>query len=88
MTSLEQELQTAQSLVNDGDFVAGGVSVGYDYTNGNWDISPQLSLAYRDVSLDGYVESDSLGGGLSLAYDKQERFQSARAFRASPPPAS
>jgi len=65
-------VNTTLSGETDGDFISGGLSVGYDYTNGNWDISPQLSLAYRDVSLDGYVESDALGGGLSLAYDKQE----------------
>ena len=65
-------VNTTLSGETDGDFVAGGLSVGYDYTNGNWDITPQLSLAYRDVSLDGYVESDSLGGGLSLAYDEQQ----------------
>ncbi|MDH3440552.1 MAG: autotransporter outer membrane beta-barrel domain-containing protein, partial [Gammaproteobacteria bacterium] len=53
-------VNTTLSGETDGDFVAAGLSVGYDYTNGNWDISPQLSLAYRDVSLDGYVESDSL----------------------------
>jgi len=56
----------------DGDFVAGGLSIGYDYANGNWNITPQLSLAYRDVSLDGYEEVDPLGGGLTLAYDEQE----------------
>ncbi|MGI9260954.1 MAG: autotransporter outer membrane beta-barrel domain-containing protein [Woeseiaceae bacterium] len=65
-------VNTTLSGQTDGDFVAGGLSLGYDYTNGNWDITPQLSLAFRDVSLDGYVESDPLGGGLSLAYDKQQ----------------
>jgi uncharacterized protein YhjY with autotransporter beta-barrel domain len=65
-------VDTTLSGETDGDFISGGLSVGYDYTNGNWDISPQLSLAYRDISLDGYSETDPLGGGLSLAYDKQE----------------
>lgn len=65
-------VNTTLSGETDGDFIAGGLSLGYDYTNGNWDISPQLSLAYRDISLDGYAENDILGGGLSLAYDKQE----------------
>lgn len=56
----------------EGDFFSGGVSVGYDYTRGNWDITPQLSISYKDISLDSYSENDPSGGGLSLAYDKQE----------------
>lgn len=65
-------VNTTLSGETDGDFVSFGASVGYDYSRGNWDISPQLSIAYRDISLDGYSETDPLGGGLSLAYDKQE----------------
>jgi uncharacterized protein YhjY with autotransporter beta-barrel domain len=56
----------------EGDFVSAGMSVGYDYNRGNWDITPQLSLAYRDIGLDSYSETDPSGGGLALAYDKQE----------------
>jgi outer membrane autotransporter protein len=57
----------------DGDFVSGGATVGYDFVRGNWDITPSASLSYRDISLDGYSEVDSSGGGgLSLAYDDQE----------------
>jgi uncharacterized protein YhjY with autotransporter beta-barrel domain len=56
----------------EGDFFSGGATVGFDFIRGNWDITPSLSLAYRDISLDGYSEVDPNGGGLALAYDEQE----------------
>jgi outer membrane autotransporter protein len=55
-----------------GDYVSAGATVGYDLTRGNWDISPTLSIAYRDINMDGYTEVDTTGGGLNLSYDKQE----------------
>ena len=56
----------------DGDYVAAGVTVGYDANRGNWDISTTLSVAYRDIEIDGYTESDAAGGGLSLSYAEQK----------------
>ncbi|HEX6259431.1 MAG TPA: autotransporter outer membrane beta-barrel domain-containing protein, partial [Woeseiaceae bacterium] len=52
-----------------GDFVAAGLTVGYDANRGNWDFATTLSLAYRDIDIDGYDEVDSLpNGGLALRY--------------------
>ena len=49
-----------------------GVTLGYDFSAGGWDISPSLSAAYRDVDIDGYDETDSAAnGGLALRYDDQ-----------------
>jgi uncharacterized protein YhjY with autotransporter beta-barrel domain len=56
----------------EGDYIAAGATLGFDTNRGNWDISTTVSVAYRDIELDGYNESDPAGGGLSLAYDKQE----------------
>ena len=56
----------------EGDFFSGGATVGFDFVRNNWDFTPSLSLAYRDISLDGYSESDPNAGGLALAYDKQD----------------
>ncbi len=56
----------------DGDYLAAGATLGFDTTRGNWDISTTVSVAYRDIELDAYNETDPMGGGLSLAYDKQE----------------
>lgn len=56
----------------DGDYVATGATIGYDVTRGNWEITPSLSIAYRDVSIDGYSETDPMGGGLILSYAEQE----------------
>lgn len=55
----------------DGEFLAGGATLGYDVTRGNWDISTTISLAYRDIDIDGYTETDPAGGGLSLSYADQ-----------------
>lgn len=55
----------------DGDFVAAGATVGYDANRGNWDISTTLSLAYRDIDIDGYNETDAMGGGLPLSFADQ-----------------
>jgi uncharacterized protein with beta-barrel porin domain len=55
----------------DGDYFAGGATIGYDANRGNWDITTALSLAYRDIDIDGYTEVDPNGGGLTLSYDKQ-----------------
>lgn len=54
----------------DGDYVAVGFTVGYEISAGGWDIAPSLSASYRDVSIDGYDETDS-GGGLALRYEEQ-----------------
>lgn len=62
----------------DGDYLAGGATIGYDVNRGNWDISTTLSLTYRDIDIDGYSESDPAGGGLSLSFSDQtiESFRS------------
>ena len=54
-----------------GDFFSGGATVGYDVNRGNWDITTSLSLAYRDIGIDGYTEVDPAGGGLTLSYGDQ-----------------
>jgi len=52
-----------------GDFIAAGLTVGYDVTRGNWDIASTLSVSYRDIDIDGYDESDSdPAGGLALRF--------------------
>ncbi|RLA34763.1 MAG: hypothetical protein DRR11_01985 [Gammaproteobacteria bacterium] len=55
-----------------GDFFSGGATVGYDTNKGNWDITTSLSLAMRDINIDGYTEVDPAGGGLTLSYADQE----------------
>lgn len=55
----------------DGDYVAAGATIGYDVNAGNWEITPALSVAYRDISMDGYTETDPMGGGLTLSYADQ-----------------
>jgi uncharacterized protein with beta-barrel porin domain len=55
----------------DGDFLSGGATIGYDANRGNWDITTSLSLAYRDIDIDGYTEVDPAGGGLTLSYADQ-----------------
>ncbi len=61
-----------------GDFLSGGATIGYDANRGKWDITTTLSLSYRDITIDGYTETDPAGGGLTLAFDKQtvESFKS------------
>lgn len=56
----------------DGNYVALGVSVGYEFNVGGWDITPSVSGNYRDVDIDGYAEADQFGGGLALRYDDQQ----------------
>ena len=56
----------------DGDFVSGGASFGYEAVRGNWDITTSLSVAYRDIEIDGFDETDTSGGGMGLRYSKQE----------------
>jgi len=55
----------------DGSYIALGVTVGYELSAGGWDITPSVSASYRDVDVDGYDETDRLGGGLALRYDDQ-----------------
>jgi outer membrane lipase/esterase len=55
----------------DGSYVALGVTVGYEFTAGGWDIAPSLSANYRDVDIDGYDETDTSNGGLALRYEEQ-----------------
>lgn len=55
----------------DGSYIALGVTVGYELSAGGWDITPSVSASYRDVDVDGYDETDTLGGGLALRYDDQ-----------------
>lgn len=56
----------------DGDYVALGLTVGYEINVGGWDITPSVSASYRDVDIDGYTEADGGGGGLNLRYDDQK----------------
>ncbi len=55
----------------DGDYLAAGATLGYEAVRGNWDITTSLSLAYRDIDIDGFDEADSAGGGLGLRYSDQ-----------------
>lgn len=55
----------------DGSYVALGLSVGYEFNLGGWDLTPSVSGSYRDVDIDGYSETDQAGGGLALRYDDQ-----------------
>lgn len=66
----------------DGDFLAGGATAGFDINRGRWDISTTLSLAYRDIDIDGYTETDAAGGGLELSFADQtiESFRSILAI--------
>lgn len=56
----------------DGDYIALGLTIGYEFSVGGWDITPSLSANYRDVDIDGYSESDGGGGGLALRYQDQK----------------
>ena len=56
----------------DGDYIALGVTIGYEFNVGGWDITPSVTGSYRDVDIDGYSESDQGGGGLALRYDDQK----------------
>lgn len=55
----------------DGSYVALGLTVGYELSLGGWDVTPSVSASYREVDIDGYAETDRLGGGLALRYDDQ-----------------
>ena len=55
----------------DGSYVALGLTVGYEFTAGGWDIAPSVSASYRDVDIDGYDETDTSSGGLALRYEDQ-----------------
>lgn len=55
----------------DGSYVALGLSIGYEFDLGGWDLTPSVSGNYRDVDIDGYSENDLAGGGLALRYDDQ-----------------
>lgn len=56
----------------DGDYFALGVTLGYEFFAGDWEIAPALSGSYRDVSIDGYDEIDTApDGGLALRYEEQ-----------------
>lgn len=64
----------------DGDYIALGATLGYDWAAGGWDIAPALSVSYRDVSIDGYDEIDTFpDGGLALRYEEQS-IESTRAI--------
>ena len=55
----------------DGDFVSAGASFGYEAVRGNWDITTTLSVAYRDIDIDGFDETDTTGGGIGLRFADQ-----------------
>jgi outer membrane lipase/esterase len=55
----------------DGSYVALGLTVGYEFTAGGWDIAPSVSANYRDIDVDGYDETDTSNGGLALRYEDQ-----------------
>ncbi|MCP4300488.1 MAG: autotransporter outer membrane beta-barrel domain-containing protein, partial [Gammaproteobacteria bacterium] len=58
--------------------------LGIDFNRGNWDIATTVSVAYRDIDIDWWPETDtaSTNGGLSLAYAEQtiESFRSILAL--------
>lgn len=56
----------------DGDFLSAGASFGYEAVRGNWDITTTLSVAWRDIDIDGFDEIDTSGGGMGLRYSDQE----------------
>ena len=57
----------------DGDYLSAGASFGYEAVRGNWDITTTLSVAYRDIEIDGFDETDtSPDGGLALRYSSQD----------------
>jgi uncharacterized protein with beta-barrel porin domain len=59
-----------------GSSTAIGATVGYNATAGGWDLNPSLSLNSRNVSINGFSETEqgapSTGGGLALTYKKQK----------------
>jgi outer membrane lipase/esterase len=56
----------------DGNYIALGATLAYDFLAGGWQISPSISASYRDVDIDGYDETDSaVNGGLALRYQDQ-----------------
>lgn len=56
----------------DGDYIAIGAGVNYDFEVGALQLSPSVSFSYRKVDIDGYDEHDSAAnGGLGLRYDEQ-----------------
>ncbi|MDY6946546.1 MAG: autotransporter outer membrane beta-barrel domain-containing protein [Pseudomonadota bacterium] len=63
----------------DGSYVALGLTIGYEFNIGGWDLTPSVSGSYRDVDIDGYEEADQAGGGLALRYDDQ-RIESTRSI--------
>jgi uncharacterized protein YhjY with autotransporter beta-barrel domain len=70
----------------DGDYFSTGVSATYELEAASWNLGFSLAGTYRDVSIDGYAETDSLaGGGLALAYGDQtvKSFRSIVGFSAS-----
>lgn len=62
----------------EGDYLAAGATLGFDETIGSWDVSTTLSLAYRDIDIDGYDETDTSNGGLALRFQEHtiESFRS------------
>lgn len=56
----------------EGDFLAAGATFGYEAQRGAWDITTTLSVAYRDIDIDGFDEIDTSGGGMALRYSEQQ----------------
>jgi outer membrane lipase/esterase len=70
----------------DGDYIAAGVSAGFEFDAANWDFALSVAGNYRDISIDSYAETESVtNGGLALAYGEQtvESFRSIVGFSAS-----
>lgn len=68
-------LGTDRTIVGspDGDYLTAGATAGVDFAPGGWDVSTSLSLTYRDVSIDGYDETDlAPAGGLALRFAEQD----------------
>ena len=55
----------------DGEYLAAGATLGFEAVRGNWDITTSLSVAYRDIEIDGFDETDTSGGGMGLRYSDQ-----------------
>jgi uncharacterized protein with beta-barrel porin domain len=64
----------------DGDYLSAGASFGFEAVRGNWDITTTLSVAYRDIEIDGFDETDTTpDGGMALRYSDQT-FESLRSI--------
>jgi uncharacterized protein with beta-barrel porin domain len=65
---------TVQNLTGSPDtrHTSFGATLAYAGKAGSWDLVPSLSLSVRNADVDGYTETNDLGGGgLALAFEDQ-----------------